>query len=171
MSMLHRAFAFDWGRFDRELRPTIERALRADDVALIRAWCEAQVADLSDPYEGEPLPVDWERQLERADVQEFADYALTAFYDVSADFGLDDDWLEVESTLDDAVRAALLGTVVSSGGHNFDPGRMGSYFRAPAELPHVLRLLRSTNIARLLRYASDVEAACANSGLGIYVTF
>lgn len=129
------------------------------------------MAELTDPYEGERLDADWEQGLENQGVQEYADYALTLFYDPSADIGLDDAWLEIEGRIDRDARAALLGDAVASSGCAFDPGRMGSYFQTPAQVLRSVARLQVLDRAVLKRFAKDLETNCAANSLGVYITF
>jgi hypothetical protein len=131
MPMNDRAFAFRWDASERELRPAVERTLEADDPRELIDWIESHREALSDPYEGDPLPQNWQRLLETGDVDEFGDFALTCFYDVKQDLGLADRWLKVTDILEDDANAALLGTSLEVTGRVFDPSRM----RLPAHSP------------------------------------
>ena len=171
MSMAHKAFAFDWRAFEESLLPIIESALCVGEGEVVKEWCVRNRALLVDPYEGQPLPEDWESHLEVGDVQELADYALTAFYDPCDDLGLGDVWLALDERVDPAISVALLGEAVGPAHTLFDPGRMGSYFVRPDQVKAVVDLLRSNDLVGLQEYAAAVERACVSSSRGLYVTF
>src|SRR5215468_5200920 len=157
MSMSHKAFVFDYEAFESQLRAILERALRTRDVGEIRAFIMANRAALRDPYEGEPLGADWEDLLERKDVDEYGDFALTRYYDPTRDIGLGDDWHEVPERM-------ILGVPLVVEGRAFDPGKQGSYFQPPALVQAHLQALG----ADLEPVRKMLEAA---AGKGLYVTF
>jgi hypothetical protein len=119
-----------------------------------------------DPYEGEPLTEDWRSKLEAGDVQELADFAVTRYYQPSADFGIGEAWQALSNELPEAERAALLGSPFEG----FDPGRMGSYFQSERVAAHSLRALRNLSGPAAERFKQGLSEA-VDSGRGIYVTF
>ncbi len=146
--MDHKAYAFDYAGFQRRLAPILYAALETGDAGPLRAFIEANRAELTDPYEGEPL-----EELPDGDVHELGDFALTAFYDPACDIGLADDWEEAGD--------AALGVPFGPPSNLFDPGRMGSYFQSP-EL-----------VERNRRTATDEGARqmLAETDAGLYLTF
>ena len=52
-------------------------ALRSGDCGQLVEFIELERAELTDPYEGEPLPPDWEQLLEQKDTHQYGDFALT----------------------------------------------------------------------------------------------
>jgi hypothetical protein len=175
----HRAYVFDIDRFDAELRPPLDAALRADDPAPLRRFIEDHQLELKDPYAGEPLGDNWEDLLETRDVQEYGDFALTLYYDPSADLGLGGRW---QPLLELLVRHAPPGTDLTMGdtvgppNRPFDPGGLGSYFLTNEMAQARLDTLRELSASRLeLREAiaplAEMFATIANSGHGAYVTF
>src|SRR5690349_15161787 len=92
MSMEHKAFVFDWESFLQELSELLFSALVSDDTTRLKAWINSNVADLKDPYEGEPLTKDWEDTLDVKDAHQYGDFALTKYYDPARDIGLGHEW-------------------------------------------------------------------------------
>ena len=176
MSLNHNAFVFAHAAFEAELRPTLDRALETSDVQLLASWIEANRSALCDPYEGEELPADWESLLTAQDVQEYADFALTKYYDPSDSIGLDEDWAEVEAELArlglslDIIQGSPFGPAVA----RFDPARSGAYLQSPATVRAHLQqveaaLLEPPAEPGSLELARDLLAAAVSQGL--YVTF
>ena len=89
MSMSHKAFAFDWRTFERELLPVLVHALSTDSGDGLVRFVDSNITHCTDPYEGEPLLPNWKDSLGTGDVQELGDYALTKYYDATDDCGLD----------------------------------------------------------------------------------
>ena len=179
MSFHHRAYIFDLDRFERELRPVMEEALRSNDPAPLRRFIEQRLRELKDPYAGEPLDASWENLLESRDVQEYGDFAMTLYYDPAADIGLGERWSLLEDML---VRSAPSGTDLTMGdtvgppNRPFDPGRMGAYFMTNDAAMTRLQTLRELSAARAdlreqLAPLAEMFAAIAHSGRGAYVTF
>jgi hypothetical protein len=168
--MEHKAFAFDWTAFERDLRPILERALVDNEEAPLRAFIETHRAELIDPYEGDPLPPEWEESLEAGDIQELADFALTRFYDPQEAHGVGYAWIRLDDMLPPPAAAALLGKAVGPVENLFGPGRMGSYFQSPAQVRQSLTALASISNPELADYRKLLER-CAAEGCGLYVTF
>ena len=60
------------------------------------SFINANLGDLRDPYEGEPLGADWESLIETGDAHQYGDVALTKYYDPLADIGLGASWERVQ---------------------------------------------------------------------------
>ncbi|APP74482.1 hypothetical protein [Xanthomonas vesicatoria] len=166
MSFSHKAFSFDWAAFERELAPKLKQALQLEDARPLEDFIEAHIDSVRDPYEGEPVTEDWRSMLEAGDVQELADFALTRYYQPSADFGIGEEWEALSREMPEAERAALLGSAFES----FDPGRMGSYFQSERVAADSLRALRNSSGTAAERLKQGLSEA-VDSGRGIYVTF
>src|SRR5262249_35436836 len=135
MPMSHKAFAFDWLAFERdELPELLTRALGTGETAGLFAYIERNRGILKDPYEGDPLSEDWKDLLENHDVHEYADFALTRFYDPAAEHGLSYCWNEIDDALPKEYRGILLGNPFGPRDNRFDPGRYGSYFQTPEQV-------------------------------------
>jgi hypothetical protein len=178
MTLAHRAFALDYAAFEQQLRPLLVLALETDDPAALEAWIDDNIAALVDPYEGEPLPANWRKQLENGDVHELGDYALTKFYDGDLDMGLDVDWERLAELLEESGSsgALLLGSPLGAADREFDPGRQGAYFQSPDEVKAGLAALRALLEAQPA-LASDLAPVqgmlqqAARNGHGLFVTF
>ncbi len=174
MSMEHKAFVFDFNGFDAELRPTLEDALLRQDPTALVAFISEHAASLADPYEGEPLAHDWKQVLERADVQEYGDFALTKFYRPAEDVGLGQGWEEAQRLLLDRTGRAMavLGRSVGSPTAVFDPGRMGAYFQSEEDVrTHLAEVGGITEDRPVLSRLRRMLEAAAQKKRGLYVTF
>jgi hypothetical protein len=180
MSMSHKAFVFDHARFERELRERLLAALASDDARPLDAFINANREMLRDPYEGEPLSPDWRATFRPSDVQAYADFALTKYYDPSDDLGLGTDWQDANEALEQAGLGGdmLLGTALTTpdGALGFDPGRQGAYFQSEADVRHQLDRLatlaaREPRPPEWLRAARDLLQTAATAHRGLYVTF
>lgn len=167
-SMQHKAFAFDWNAFQRQLHPILHQALCSGSVAELAAFIEHHRHSLTDPYEGQPLPDDWSSLMESRDVHDHGDFALTLYYSPTADNGIGDSWLELSD--DSSVANALLGAPFGPTDKLFDPGRMGSYFQTPDAVSSSLRVLFGDDRPELSDFV-DLLEFCEAEGLGIFVTF
>jgi hypothetical protein len=178
VGMCHKAFAFDWHGFEQDqLHDLLAQALETNDTAALKAYIETNRHFLKDPCEGEPLDNNWLTMLENRDVHEFGDFALTRFYDPTDDFGIWDQWKDVDEILPDNAKAATLGVSFCRNGNHFDPGRLGSYFQTPDQVRDTFALLaqfelplddyQQKSFARFKEGLKD----CISSNLGLYVTF
>lgn len=182
MSYFHKAHVFAWRAFESELAPTLHRALTDDDREPLLAFVQLNRARCRDLIYGEPLTDNWRHALTAGVVQEAADLAVTAYYDLNSDFGLGDAWGELDELLPPRVRAALLGTTFGPPARPFDPGRMGSYFQSEHEAAQSLRALRRythpvlarvtfRTVSRELRDYTQALASALEPSLGLFVTF
>ncbi|WP_339526573.1 hypothetical protein [Pseudomonas sp. EA_35y_Pfl2_R111] len=170
MSFSHKAFIFDWLKFQHELLPTLRLALQRNETEPLVAFIEIHLGAIKDPYEGEPLPQNWRSQISVGDVQELGDFALTRYYQPTEDFGLSEEWGALSESLSALEKAALLGTSLAEAGTAFDPGRMGAYFQRPEEVCLSLQILQQVGHQSLEPFiAGLLQAAALNKGL--YVTF
>ena len=171
--MEHKAYAFDYATFERELRPILEQALTSGDCRGLVAFIEENRDELTDPYEGEPLGDDWLDLVETADAHQYGDFALTKYYDVLEDGGLGGNWSEAQDALPvtKSGHSPLLGHTLGPAQTPFDPGKQGSYFQGLSELAEskdvVVRAARAPWRSAVV--AMFDEALAAEKGL--YVTF
>ncbi|MDB5341556.1 MAG: hypothetical protein JWN70_7175 [Planctomycetaceae bacterium] len=170
MSMSHKAYAFDWLCFDVELAPLLRCALSTNDRAPLVEFIHRERLNLTDPYEGQPLSIDWESTLEKGDVQELGDLAITRYYNVVEDYGLGDSWIALSDALPGEDANALLGTPFCEGERYFDPGYQGAYFQSPTMVRQFYSILRSNMLSELASYVA-LLAHCASKDIGVYVTF
>jgi hypothetical protein len=179
MGMVHKAFAFDWLAFEAsDLYGIVLQALASGGIEELTAYIEAHRSELKDPYEGDPLPEDWQDLLESRDVHELTDFALTQFYDPAEDGGLWYQWRAIQERLPEADQEVLLGTALESEGNCFDAGRLGSYFQTPSEVQDSLNRLRQFQLPDLdddcqesLDRFQELLEECVEADSGLYVTF
>jgi hypothetical protein len=179
MAFLHHAYLFDFDRFDAELRPVLVEALRSNDPAPLRLFMEQHRHELKDPYAGEPLEPNWEELLETRDVQEYGDFALTLYYDPSADIGLGNRWPALQDLLICEAPPGTdltLGDTIGPPNRPFDPGGMGAYLLTNEAAMSRLTTLRKLSAARPglrepLAQLEGMFAIIGKSGRGAYVTF
>jgi hypothetical protein len=172
VSMSHKAYAFDWRAFEKdELHRLLVAALESGNPATIASYIEAHREQIKDPYEGQPIEQDWQAVLANGDVHEYGDFALTRFYDPADDQGIAETWMSVDAALPEQDRSALLGSPLGDPGHEFDPGRQGSYFQTPEQVVESLRRVEHAAPARELESYVQLLRRCAVDGLGVYVTF
>ena len=171
MSFDHKAFAFEWASFQKEMAGVLGHALRTGDASNLERFVDANVSACASPYDGEKLDAGWRRSLGVAGLQEVADFALTKYYDPSDDHGLHEEWSEVESGLSESARLALLGTPFREGSDAvFDPGMMGSYFQSPEQVRASLATLRAVDAKELASYVRFLSTV-VREAKGLYVTF
>jgi hypothetical protein len=170
MSMCHKAFAFDWVGFERDLASVLFASLVSNDSTALYGFVDSNIAACANPYDGEQLPANWRKQLETKTPQEAADFALTAFYDPAADFGLQEHWLSLHEDLPEQAQAALLGTPFGPPSQLFDPGFSGAYFQRPEAVVRSLEALSAVNVPAIARLAG-VFRTLVSTGQGVYVTF
>jgi len=170
----HKAFLFDFDRFNSELRPLLVAALESGDLTGLVSFIGANLSELKDPYEGEPLTADWQKLIETRDAHQLGDFALTKYYDPQDDRGLGSEWQAVQDIIAKNLKESpILGTAVGPKGNLFDPGKMGSYFQSSAQVrSNIAKLaaLSSSNGKSMTRAMAMLEAA-EEAGTGLYVTF
>jgi hypothetical protein len=179
VSMMHKAYAFDWSAFARdELHDILLDALSSGDERGLIRYIDANRGYIKDRYRGGPLSDDWQDGLGNYDVHEFGDFALTRFYDPVEEYGVAHDYLDLAEHLPEADLIALLGMPFGPPGAYFDPGRQGSYFQTTRE---VVRSLARVQRIELSNMDEDQRESwpqfkklleeCAKAGSGLYVTF
>ena len=168
--MEHKAFEFDWQTFKDELLGVLVQSLEQDNADELISFIDKNNSKIKDPYEGEPIDSNWRENIEVGDVQEYADYAITKYYDPSESYGLDYDWMEIDDSLPEDIKDVLLGKTITGAGNAFDPGRMGSYFQSTEELALSLSILKKQSREDLADFINFMNA-CINNNKGMYVTF
>lgn len=170
MPMEHKAYAFDWTRFESELHPLLVAALTANETAGLALFIDQHLAELTAPYEGEPLSTDWRSALENQDVHEYGDYALTRYYDPADCRGIGYGWARLSEELPETAVNAMLGFAIGPAENLFDPGRYGSYFQAPRQVQESLSVLGPHSCPDLAQYL-ELLKRCVAERRGVYVTF
>lgn len=170
MSFDHKAYEFDWTKFEVELGPVLRAALETGDASVLEYFLQVHVTACKNPYDGTPLDNDWREQLSVGDIQEIGDFALTKYYEPSDDFGLHESWVELSSSLSTAQQKALLGQAFGPLGTPFDPGRQGSYLQPPLMVAESLDLLTSVPNMEIRTFRGTLSAVVKRMK-GVYVTF
>lgn len=175
--MEHKAFIFDFDTFERELQPVLEEALLSRNAKGLVAFINDHLADLKDPYDGQPLEAGWEAMVETAALHQYGDIALTKYYDPLKDIGLGAGWENIQDAISsdpNLAESPILGGTVGPSESPFDPGKMGSYFQSLHQVRQNLQYLlslakkeESTDFGRSIQMLSDAE----NAKTGLYVTF
>jgi hypothetical protein len=175
--MEHKAFLFDYDSFERDLRAILEYALLSGDYSGLVSFINANLGDLRDPYEGEPLGADWESMIEGQDSHQYGDFALTKYYNPTADIGLGAAWEDLQQLIASdphLTESPILGSTIGLMDEPFDPGRMGSYFQRAAHVRqghrYLLKLARKQPSEDLNRAIKMLQKA-ADAGMGLYITF
>ena len=170
MAMEHKAYVFDWSDFDSNLHSLLVNALTTNHTFDLEAFIEKHLAELTDPYQGEPLTADWRDTMENRDVHAYGDYALTKFYNPTNSFGLGYEWMQLNEELPTEVVNSLLGFPIGPVANLFDPGRYGSFFQTPEGVGASLTTLQSHASPKLASYLGLLRG-CVARGRGVYVTF
>ena len=170
MTIEHKAYAFDWSRFEFELHPLLMEALTSNSTVALEEYIDQHMAELTDPYEGQPLSPDWRDNLENRDVHEYGDYALTRYYDPADCWGVGCEWARLSDELPEPAADAMLGFPVGPADKLFDPGRYGSYFQTPQGVRESLAALWPHACLDLARFLELLER-CVAFQRGVYVTF
>jgi hypothetical protein len=179
MSIEHKAFVFDYRRFEAELLPCLLRALDSGSVEELRELIEAERGAYVDPYGFQKLGDDWEEMIETRDPHQYGDFALTKYYDGNKDIGLGYNWESVQSIFKNELPAepdVTLGMSLRGKLGAFDPGKMGSYFQSPeqvsAHLRRLTNLLESKpSLSSLLLPLAAMLKAAVGEQRGLYITF
>lgn len=168
--MQHKAFAFDWTSFDRELRSILVNALLDADASRLVSFIDDNLDFMRDPYEGERLQPDWKNQLQAVDnVQELGNFALTRYYDPVSDAGIGDAWLDLDESIE-KIRDKMLGPAIGPPHNLFDPGGMGAYFQTPELASELSVVVQHIEHPCFVDLKAMLRVAVAN-GNGLYVTF
>jgi hypothetical protein len=178
MSMEHKAFLFDHDKFQKDLEVILVEALDSNEVDALRNFIIDNLDNLKDPYEGEPLDLEWEAMIEPKDAHQYGDFALTLYYDPQADIGLGYEWDIQDSLPDDNAfeSSPVLGIPLGKNSNVFDPGKMGSYFQSPNLVQTNLASLNSIYSTKpdqeeFLQPAIDMLGEAEKEKKGLYITF
>lgn len=177
--MSHKAFVFDYDAFIKELADILKNALATKKSYELIIFIENNLSHLKHPDEGRTLDFYWNEIIEIGDVDEYADIAITKYYNPDDDIGINYDWMLLDDLLLQALNvdiSPLLGTIFGSSENYFNLGKQGSYFQSPDKVKENLELLNSfsseilhnlPNIANLKKMLLDALV----SQKGLYITF
>ena len=175
MSILHKAWPFDYDAFERELAAILFAALETDDVAPLRAFINEHYASMWGGRHAKTLGPDWEESLiaeaERPEhrqylVQWYGDLAITRYYHDDEEMGLDYAWDVLHAYLRTvpAVRAwaneLIRGFPFGPEDRLFDPGRQGTGFLDADTVKECDALLRGTEFPPPPPPGSELYAEC-----------
>ena len=133
MSMLHKAFCFDTKSFYGELAQIITISVSKENVDDLLEFIRRNVDRITSPYTEEPIGDEGFKELAEMEIQELIDFALTCYYNISEDIGLEYSWDAISEylVLMNMKRDAsfyILGESFCVNGFKLDPGRMGMGF-------------------------------------------
>jgi hypothetical protein len=166
MSIDHKAYRFRHNEFQRELAEVLYRALDTEDPGPLGAFIRRFRESLTDPATEAPLSVDWEQEYgPDRDVQQYADLALTRYYDLNENLGLSYGFDALEAYLRSTALAQhaarlICGTLFGPKGRRLDPGRMGTGLLCPEEVASLARLLAGTSWPDVPEPGSEVDSEC-----------
>lgn len=166
----HRAYAFDWLRFEADLQPLLVQALADDDPAGLEAYIDRHRGELKNPRDGTPLAANWRETGRGYSVQEYGSYALTRFYDPAGCHGIGHQGARLSEELPLWIGITLTGSPIGPPGRQFDPAQIGSYFQTPKRVRESVAVLRESPLPEAAGYLALLER-CAAEGRGVYVTF
>src|SRR5438876_7267037 len=88
MAIEHKAWLFDYRRFDREMAGILYRALESDEIGELAAFIDQHRTTMTNQWTEEPLDADWRDGIECMDAPSLGDEALTRYYHFTAEIGL-----------------------------------------------------------------------------------
>ncbi|MEM7713866.1 MAG: hypothetical protein AAF349_09875 [Cyanobacteria bacterium P01_A01_bin.68] len=179
MTMEHKAFIFDYNTFIKELADILDNALVKNKIHELIAFIEKNLSDLKHPDEGETLNYSWKKIIEIGDVDEYADIAITKYYNPEDNIGLSYNWMQLDDLLLQELNleiSPLLGTVFGSSEVYFNPGKQGSYFQSPEKVRENFELINSLSNEKLHKLSNiDILKNMFLDALvlqkGLYLTF
>lgn len=167
MSIDHKAYLFEYRRFEEELALILYDALEQGATEPLRAFINQFRSDLTDLWTEGPLGENWEEDVEDASVQSFADLALTAYYEVAGgnqglSYGFDalGAYLQTVPLVSEEASLLICGHLFGPTGLRLDPGRMGTGVLAPAEVQRLHELLEQTEWPPIPPPGSDLYGEC-----------
>lgn len=166
----HRAYVFDWPRFEADLYPLLVQALADDDPAGLEAYIDRHHSELKNPRDGAALTAAWREAGDGRSVQRYGSYALTRFYDPADCHGIGYEGARLSEELPLWIGITLIGSPIGPPGRQFDPGQNGSYFQTPKRVRESVAILRENLLPEVAGYLALLER-CAAEGRGLYVTF
>lgn len=173
--MEHKAFIFDYQKFEQELLPLLKDGLATGECSSLILFIQQNLGSLTDPYEGEGLDDDWEETIESEDPHQYGDFALTKYYDPTNDIGLGSAWQSIQEVLPDNQRISpILGLIVGDARNPFDPGKMGAYFQNAGQVSGSLIFLQrlvQEHPSEEVNEALELLLRVSQSQKGLYVTF
>ncbi len=169
MSIIHKAYEFDYKEFHLEFEDILFMSLNTQDIDALVKFVNSNIQFCKYPWESEKLTDNWQEELEIGDVHEVGDYGLTKFYDPNNDYGLGYYYSELSEKYP-KLEEFVLGIPFGPTDNYFDPGKMGSYFLIPEKIGNIVTPLRKIMDKAILDYAEFLYS-CEERGKGVYITF
>lgn len=165
--MDHKAYLFRYDQFQQELAGSLQRSLQTDEVGPLRRFINRYRASLTDQETEEALAEDWEEVYGAPpDVQQYADLALTRYFDVNENLGLGHGfdalsaYLRSVASLSGQAGALICGERFGPKGQRLDPGQMGTGLVSPEEAARLAKLLASADWPAIPGPESEIYAEC-----------
>lgn len=179
--MKHKAFIFDYENFSSQLREILIKSLLTKQKWDLIEFINRNFREIKDPDFGFPLDQSWEELALRNDVCEFANVALTKFYEPANDIGLHGEWQDTQEVLNDSLKIVesdniILGDLVGMNNIYFNPKRTGSYFQSPQQILGNIEIVsrcleKKPEYFHDLKYLLFMLKSAANYQKGLYITF
>jgi hypothetical protein len=174
MSIDHKAWLFDYNAFEQEFASILFRALESGDTGPVKAFISQHHAALTNQWTEAPFGPLWEeelrrhpgKELEAYDVQDYADIALTRYYDCTDARGLAHGWdalVAYMRSIPDLTlfaEALVCGYTFGPERWPFDPGRMGTGFVPPDQVEVLHGVLEETRFPPPPGPGDEVYARC-----------
>ena len=181
MAMKHKAFIFDYDNFASQLKEILINSLLTKQKWDLIKFIQHNFREIKDPDQGCPLDQTWEELTSRNNVCEFADFALTKFYEPANNIGLNSEWQETKEALKDIFEIVesdniILGDLVGMNNIYFNPKKTGSYFQTPQQIVSNIEIVnqcleKKPEYFHDLKYLLFMLKSAANYQKGLYITF
>ena len=179
--MIHKAFIFDYDNFKSQLKEILINSLLTKQKWDLIKFIKHNFPEIKDPDLGFPLDQTWEELTSKTDIYEFADFALTKFYEPANDIGLNSEWQETQEALKDIFEIVesdniIWGDPIGMNNIYFRPKKKGSYFQTPQQILSNVELVNKCLEKRPeyfhnLKYLLFMLKSAANYQKGLYITF
>ena len=179
--MKHKAFIFDYDSFRSQLKEILITSLLTKQKWDLIKFIEYNFREIKDPDFGFPLDHNWEEMTLKNDVCEFANFALTKFYEPANDIGLNDEWQGTKEALNDIFKVGesdniILGNPIGMNNVYFNPKQTGSYFQTPEQILSNIEIVskcleKKPEYFHNLKYLLFMLKSAANYQQGLYITF
>jgi hypothetical protein len=176
--MTYHAFLFDYDGFACELKPLVEECLRSGTTPPLEAFIERNRCALRSVMTGEPLAENWRAEIEGGGPTDYAELALTKYYDEEADNLVMGKWRRfVEAFNQVGGREEIaLGEVIGPPECIFDPTSQGSFFQSRNEVERHLEIINGwleleESLPEELMELRDMFQTARDAGRGLYVKF
>jgi hypothetical protein len=167
MSIDHKAYLFRYDEFRKELADVLYQALQTEIAHPLRAFVSRYHSSMTDLATAKSLGEDWEEKWgHEADVQCYADLALTRYYDLTGSLGLSYGFIALAAYLRSLPTFAqytdclIGGRLFGPKGKRLDPGQMGTGLLSPEEVARFARLLAGAEWSPIPPPESEIYAEC-----------